>query len=417
MRTPRFTRSAHRPAEPLSVADGVGFILRLGRALHTYGYPAHRLEAVMLETSRILGLEGQFFSTPTSIFAAFGPQDAQRTFLIRVEPGGTDLGKLSQLDQVVGRVLAGKLTPAEGATRVDEILAVPPQYGGTLSVAAFALASGAASRFLGGGAREVAVAAFIGLSTGLLSLLARRSESLGRVFEPVAAFVASVLATACGAYFGTPSVSNDVLAGLIVLLPGLTLTAAMTEVSTGHWISGTARLSGALMLLVGIGFGVALGGKLAGALVGPVVAVRSVPLAPWTESAALIVAPLAFTVLMRAQPKDAVWIVAAGALGVIGSRVGAQWLGPELSVFVGALTVGVASNVYSRLVDRPSMVTLVPGILQLVPGSIGFRSVASMIDARVVSGVEAGFKMVLIAAALAAGLLISRLILPARRVV
>ena len=27
--------------------DSVGFVLRLGRALHAYGYPAHRLEEVL----------------------------------------------------------------------------------------------------------------------------------------------------------------------------------------------------------------------------------------------------------------------------------------------------------------------------------------------------------------------------------
>jgi uncharacterized membrane protein YjjP (DUF1212 family) len=397
--------------------ESVGFILRLGRALHTYGYPAHRLEEALGEASRLLKLEGQFFTTPTSIFASFGPQDDQRTFLIRVEPGGTDLGKLRELDEVVDGVLAGKLSPADGAARINRIVTAPPRYGRVLRVIAFGLVSGAASRFLGGGGREVAVAALIGLFTGLLSLAAEKWRSLGRVFEPVAAFAAAVLAAALGSQFGTHSVSNDVLAGLIVLLPGLMLTGAMIEISTGHWVSGTARLSGALLTLLTIGFGVALGGRLAGAFFGAPVVTRPVALPLWTEFAALVVAPLAFTVLLRAHPKDAFWIVGAGALGVVGSRVGVEWLGPELSVFVGALTVGVASNVYARLRERPSMITLVPGILLLVPGSLGFRSVASLTDEKVVSGVETAFKMVLIAVALAAGILISRLILPPRRIV
>jgi uncharacterized membrane protein YjjP (DUF1212 family) len=398
-------------------AGGIGFILRLGRALHTYGYPANRLEEVMGEASRLLGIVGQFFSTPTAIFAAFGPQDAQQTFLIRVEPGGTELGKLAELDAVTHDVLVGKMTADAGAAKVSAILSAPPRYGPALRVAAFGLVSGTGSRFLGGGGREVAVAALIGLIIGLLSQLADRRTSVKRLFEPIAAFTAAVLASACGVYFGTQSISNDVLAGLIVLLPGLMLTSAMIEIATGHWMSGTARLSGALLVLLEIGFGVALGGRLAYLVLGAPVTTRSVALPGWTELAALVLAPLAFTVLLRAHPKDAVWIVVAGALGVGGSRLGAPWLGPELSVFVGALTAGVASNIYARVFDRPSMVTLVPGILLLVPGSLGFRSIASMTDAKVVSGMETAFKMVLIAVALAAGTLISRLILPQRRIV
>jgi uncharacterized membrane protein YjjB (DUF3815 family) len=170
-------------------------------------------------------------------------------------------------------------------------------------------------------------------------------------------------------------------------------------------------------VLLEIGFGVALGTKVALLIFGAPVTARHVALPPWTEFTALAVAPLAFTVLLRAHPKDAGWIVAAGALGVAGSRLGAPWLGPELGVFAGALTAGVASNVYARLTRRPTMITLVPGILLLVPGSFGFRSVASLVDERVLSGVETAFKMVMIAVALAAGVLIARLILPPRRIV
>ncbi|MGH9753013.1 MAG: threonine/serine exporter family protein, partial [Blastocatellia bacterium] len=67
--------------------DAAGFVLRLGRALHVYGIPAHRLEEVMEKAAERLGLQGQFFSTPTAIFASFGRQDEQRTFLMRVTPG------------------------------------------------------------------------------------------------------------------------------------------------------------------------------------------------------------------------------------------------------------------------------------------------------------------------------------------
>src|SRR4029079_14281814 len=59
--------------------ERIEFLLRLGRALHTYGSGAHRLEDVLAHVTEKLGLEGQFFSTPTSIFAAFGSQGEQRT--------------------------------------------------------------------------------------------------------------------------------------------------------------------------------------------------------------------------------------------------------------------------------------------------------------------------------------------------
>lgn len=402
------------PAHP-NERDAIGFILRLGRALHNAGYAAHRLEQVLDQASRQLNLNGQFFSTPTSIFASFGPQEDQRTFLIRVEPGGVDLGRLAMLDAVSIRVLQGDLSPAEGSVEIDHILASPENYGRVVTTLAFGLASAAASRFLGGGLREIVVSCGIGLVIGLLALASGKLSQLGRVFEPVAAFAASLLAASVGHWIGPFSVYNATLAGLIVLVPGFTLTVAMTELSTRHLVSGTARLTGAFVLFLTIAFGVALGSKIASELGGPPLIAEAIQLPGWTEFVALIAAPLAFTVLLRAQPKDAIWIVIAGILGVTGGRVGGQTLGAELGVFVGALLVGTASNLYARMLNRPATVTLVPGILLLVPGSIGFRSLASLLDREVVLGVETAFRMILMAVALVAGILVSNIVAPPKR--
>ena len=344
-----------------SEKDAIGFVLRLGRALHIYGYSADRLEAVLTKTSERLGLMSQFFSTPTSIFVAFGEQDNQHTYLIRVEPGAVNLGKLADLDIVTSGVLCGGIPPAEGSLRIDSILAAPQQYGKVLTVIAFAFASATASRFLGGGWKEISVSAGIGLVIGILSLIADRKPGFGRVFEPTAAFMAFALAAGLTYLIGAYALSNATLAGLIVLVPGLTLTIAMSELSTKNLVSGTARFSGALVLFLSMGFGVALGSKLVESILGTPHIAEPTALPGWTELAALIIAPISFMILLRAHRIDGVWIMFAGALAVGGSRLGAHALGPELGVFVGALTVGVASNLIARLRDRPAAVTLVPG--------------------------------------------------------
>jgi uncharacterized membrane protein YjjB (DUF3815 family) len=70
--------------------------------------------------------------------------------------------------------------------------------------------------------------------------------------------------------------------------------------------------------------------------------------------------------------------------------------------------------IFARFLNRPATVTLVPGILLLVPGSIGFRSLASLLDREVVLGVETAFRMILMAVALVAGILVSNIIAPPR---
>ncbi len=395
--------------------DVVIYILNLGRALHTCGYAAHRLEAVLGHATQRLGIEAQFFSTPTSIFIAFGRLDRQRTFLLRVEPGEQDLGKLSELDRVVVKVMHGEMSPAEGSEQIAILSAAPPRYGKAAMILAYGLASGAATRFLGGGLREIVAATLLGLTIGLLGLLARRYAAVARVFEPGASFVVALLATA-GAALVTPySVFTATLAGLIALVPGLTLTVGLTELSTRHLLSGTARLSAAFMTFLGIIFGVALGNTVGNQVFGLSSVVGPAPIAPWTNLVALLVAPAAFTILLKAELRDLPWLVMMGVFAFYGSRVGAGVLGPELGSFVGALIVGIASNLFARILDRPSQVLLVPGILLLVPGSIGFRSLNALMEREVVSGIETAFRMLVIAVSLVAGMLMSNAVSPRRR--
>ena len=59
--------------------------------------------------------------------------------------------------------------------------------------------------------------------------------------------------------------------------------------------------------------------------------------------------------------------------------------------------------------------TIVPGLLILVPGSIGLRSVTSFSQQKVVTGVETAFKVALIGVSLAAGVLAGRALTAALR--
>ncbi|MGH7730325.1 MAG: threonine/serine exporter family protein, partial [Candidatus Eiseniibacteriota bacterium] len=170
------------------------FILELGRALHEAGAPAHRIEDAMSVLARRIGVEGQFFTAPTSIFASFGPPEEQRTAMMRVEPAGVNLGRLSRLDELIREVEEGRLGPEDAIVQLRAASAEPERYGPLLSVACFGLASAAVARFLGGGTREILAGAAIGLQTGLLAQVASRRPAAARVFEWLAALAASLAA-------------------------------------------------------------------------------------------------------------------------------------------------------------------------------------------------------------------------------
>ena len=406
---------------PVPAAEAVGFVLRLGRALHNAGFTAHRLEATLSDVSAKLGLEAQIFSTPTSIMAAFGPPDAQRTHLIRAEPGSTNLSHLAGLDRIARDVLYGTVGPVEGTKRIESLLSAPPRWGKRPVLAAFVLVSVAVASFLHVGVVDLVGAAMLGLICGGIVLRSGQHSEWIDIEEPLSAFVIATAAQVFAAITDSGAGYAMTVAGLVVLLPGMTFTAGLIELSTRHLASGTARLSGALVTFLGLGFGVALGTKLGAAagdwLVAHQVALHFVnsPLPWWVEGFGVLLAPLCFTVLLQADGKQAPWIVLAASAAYLTSRFAGRAMGEELGAFLGALVVSAGSTFIARRRDTTPIVTIVPGLLILVPGSIGLRSVTSFSQQKVVTGVETAFKVALIGVSLAAGVLAGRALTGALR--
>ncbi len=402
------------PLTPEQENDAIAFLLRLGRSLHALGHSSHRVEETLGDAADRLGLHGQFFTTPTSIFAAFGEVEQQRTYLSRVEPGELHLERLGRVQSLTRDVLEGRLGPRDGVLALDQLEREPAHWGLLITTLAFGVAGAAAARFLGGGMNEVVTAAAMAMLTGWLAGSGLLPAGTQRVFEPLAAFLVSGLVSALATRVPL-STYLATLGGLIVLLPGLTLSSAIAELNSQHLVSGTARLTGALVRFVALGFGVALGARVAGLAFGAPSTVVATPLPAWTEGVALLLAPLAFTVLMRARPVDAVPILGVCCVAFLGGRAGASALGPELGVFAGAFAAALASNLLARWRDLPPLVTLSPALLLLVPGSVGFRSLALLLEREVLDGIQAAFRMVLMFAALVAGTQVAGVALPAPR--
>lgn len=387
----------------------VQFIEALARSLHEAGAPAHRLEDTVDACARALGLQVDCLSQPTSLILGIG----DRTRVVRVQPGNVHLARLVALDAVGTRVARGELEPGAGLAELVTLTTEPPPYPLLLDLAAAATSSAVAAVFLHGSASTVMISGAFGALVAGLGRLARRFPEYGRVHELAAAVLVSAGATALARLVPLP-VAVVTLTGLIALLPGFTLTVALTELATRHLAAGTARLMGAIVTFLQLGLGSALGWRLAEQLPR---ALRNTNLPlddAWTW-VALPLGAVAFTVILRARPRDFPMILGVAGLGFLAARQGQAWLGPELGASIGGLAVGLASNLQARVRKVPTAVTQVPGLLLLVPGSIGFRSFGAMFDDDVTAGVGAAFSMTAIAGALVGGILLAGLLLPPRK--
>ena len=393
----------------------IEFALQFATALHRYGTPAHRLEDAMTVLSGVLGLQGQFFVTPTAIFASFMSDGHNETRMLRVSASELDLGKLSDLDALIGDLAQSRINVAEAQRRIDTILVQPPPYGRVLATVCYALTCGCAARFFGGGAHEVVATLLIALSIGIGEMLVAFSRRLSALYAPLAATVVAFLAAWVATMWAPASAYIITLGSLITMMPGLTLTIGMKELATGHLASGTARLAGAFVVFATMGFGVAFGTRIGSYFFGPLVFIEPLMLPQWTEFIALVIAPFALAVEMHAHRRFALWIFGGCVLAFAAARFGANLLGTELGVFAGATFLGLGSNVFSRISRNPSAIVLIPGMIMLVPGGMGFRGLSALLRGDVVSGVETLFLVTLVAIALVTGLLVANTLIPPRK--
>ena len=126
--------------------------------------------------------------------------------------------------------------------------------------------------------------------------------------------------------------------------------------------------------------------------------------------------PAAFAVVFKAPLSQWPAIAAVVISGFVASRLGGSFVAPEVGAFLGALVVGGGSNMYARIWNRPAMVPQTPGLLILVPGSIGFRSLVAMIQSNTLEGIELAFSMSIVGVALVGGLLLANQIISPKRI-
>lgn len=351
------------------------------------------------------GVPVRIFALPSAVLATVGDE---RVTMQLSNPGEPDLSRLVSLHALAERVSRHELDADQALEALDIIERSADPYGRTAIVAAFTLCAAAAAPVFGGGLHETVGGAVAGLLAGLAAVFVKQ----GALVSTVAAMLVGGSVTAMATVMPLDS-SIAVLAGLLVFLPGFSLTVGMAELATGHRITGSGRAIGAAMALLQLGFGVALGRALTQAL-GPALEPVHVAMPAVTEAWSLISVALAFTVLLRAPgwalPVIALTAVIATRSSTLGSAL-LGGLGPALAAFA----VTVWSNALARRSHGPTALTQVPGILLLVPGSLGFRAVDALMSGEAVAGVEVAFQMGLSATALVGGLLLGHAVIPVSR--
>ncbi|WP_404310567.1 threonine/serine exporter family protein [Neorhodopirellula lusitana] len=387
-------------------------ILELARSLHACGSPAYELDQNMEQVATSLGKSATFFSTPTALFVTFDGE-IKSTRLIRVYPCDTNLGRYAELFDLQRSIRDDALATEDAWQRLQEINLSPNGYHAVAAIASYGIAASCVGVLVGGNLSVAISSGLIGLLVGMLVTGLTHLEYQTHLINVIAGFLASAVACSVQAWIGPSHFELTTLSALIVLVPGLHLTISINELVTQNLASGSARLAGAMTTLLTLIFGVFMGYGFVSALT--VIPPSVAPIRPTLFLSLLVAIPigLGLAVLFRTRYRDIPWLVISTVIGYGTMRVAGEFFSPFAAVWIASVVAGVFSNHVSFRLQLPSAVMLMPALILLVPGSLGFSGMTKiMLNQDLPSGIRLITTMVLTAVSIVAGLLITDVLAP-----
>jgi uncharacterized membrane protein YjjP (DUF1212 family) len=354
----------------------------------------------------------QVFALPTYITIAVGPTWAQRTVMMRLEPGRVSLRKIALINEIYQALRSATIGFAKAAQLLGDVDARWPGLPRWLEIPALALTAVGVALILGGGTRELVVASSIGICTGILSTLAARSAILTRLFAAVAAFAATLIVAGFTRWLGPANIYISIIAGIVVLLPGYSLTLALHELANDFLVAGVARLGRVLSTLLALGCGAFLGL----AIVPWVIRsgdVQTHPVAATSWIVASICMAVGLSIDLDARIRDFAWVFASCFVALLCTHLLGGTSAHAVSAFLSAFICGMVANTGARYLRVPQAIMLVPALIVLVPGSLSYESVLFAFQHNIDSALILAANTIVAAIQIVAGLLLSQLVLPA----
>ncbi|KAF9107898.1 hypothetical protein BGX29_004258 [Mortierella sp. GBA35] len=400
----------------ITIAD---FILRLAKSLIKYGAPSHRLEDAVDHAAKTLEINLQCIYLPNVMIVSFTDYETHtsETHLLKV-PAGLDMYKCALVHQVQKMVTHSSMPVEEAIMKLDAINTEKDANGRWFTVLAYAVAGFCtAPMFFRGNWVDASISFFMGAAVGLLVWLSEKVPSYAHICDITMSVVVAFVAEALRHHNVCTSAIK--FAGIVIILPGYTITCSILELSSRHIISGSVRLFYAVVFSLLLGYGLTIGASLWSLFDHSQRDDQSkfsaeCPNAPLNPLWNILFVPffaISLNVWLKAHPRQ--WFLAT-VLSIVGYAVsyassvygGAK---TEVSSALAAFAIGLCGNIYQRLTRQLTFQAVVCAVFFLVPGSIGLKGAMAWFTEDMSGGINFALQMVVTAIAISVGLFTSAL--------
>lgn len=232
--------------------------VRAGEVMMKSGAEIYRVESTIEHICRAAGLTHiETFATPTGIFASVGSGGEQgdvETYLKAVRSRNTDLYKISKLNDLSRKFVAGKIGVEEALKMIDKIEKAKP-YNTSIKLIGAGLCASVFSLMFGGNLLDAACGFGVGVISFYLAIV------LGRVNVNffVQSFFCCALATLLTMLGNSFNLANNpdaiIIGTIMIFAPGAAITNALRDFLRGDMLSGVSRGTEAIAIAIALATG------------------------------------------------------------------------------------------------------------------------------------------------------------------
>lgn len=357
--------------------------LRIGELLLSSGAGAADVAATMHSVAHHLGLRNPVMDVTFTSLSIGHQGDAEHppvSLLRSVVHREIDYEDLSRVHAVVAQVLADEIDVRAAREEVLRITSSGHHRRRWAVAIGWGAMTAGIAVMLGGDAVVCAISFVAAVVIDqLLRLLARRRLP-GFYLQVAGGAVATLIAVAAAALDLGPDPSLVITANIVMLLSGIGFMGALQDCLSGYYVTGSARLTEALLATAGIIAGVS-GGLAIGRVLGVDVApVERAPVTLGTLTgliAGASVCAAAFAYASYAPKRTLAPIAAiASSATLLSQLVDHGGLGRTWGVALAAVFVGLVGWPVSRLAKVPPLVVVVSAVVPFLPGLSIYRGLA-----------------------------------------
>lgn len=346
-------------------------------------YPVTLIRQMLERASAAYSVPNDFLALPNTV-QVVGPATGSGTTMKSAHLD-TDLrfDQTFPLARLVSATMRGHVDPAEGNTRLDDILAMPARYPEWVTVLGYGVWSAGLGLVLEPTPLNLLGATVLGLMVGLIAVVGRRFGVGAQLVPVISAFTVATVSIAVAEHLGLDHIGlRALIPPLAMFLPGAAITLAVIELTSRDTISGSSRLVSGFIQLAQLVFGILIAVQLLGEDTANLTSSPLNKLGPWAPWVGVAVYAVGVMLFLGPPMSFFPWLLFVAYAAYIAQYLGDLLLGSYASGFCGGLVLTLGALTLSRRPTAPPAITMIlPGFWLLVPGSMGLIGIAELFGA------------------------------------